>query len=159
MTALAVAPNGSWLASASSSIRDKGETRIWDPATGACRHTLTGHTRDVTALAAAPDGSWLATTGGEEVRIWDPATGACQHTLTGHTRGVTALAVAPDGSWLATVGNDGEIRIWDPTTSAPLTSLRVADRLLHLVVTSTVVVAAGDCGLYFLALCRGPQSR
>ena len=50
--------------------------RIWDPATGQQRATLTGHTGAVTAVAIAPDGTWLATAGGDgTVRIWDPATG------------------------------------------------------------------------------------
>ena len=70
--ALAVAPDGSWLASAGYD----DTVRIWDPATGTTRHTLTGHTSTVHALAAAPDGSWLASAGYDTtVRIWDPATG------------------------------------------------------------------------------------
>src|SRR3712207_8001819 len=47
----------SWLASAG----DDGTVRIWDPATGTQRHSLTGHLGGVQALAIAPDGSWLAT--------------------------------------------------------------------------------------------------
>jgi WD40 repeat protein len=43
--ALVAAPDGSWLASAGG-----GEIRIWDPATGTTRHTLTGHTSDVGTL-------------------------------------------------------------------------------------------------------------
>jgi WD40 repeat protein len=148
--ALVVAPDGSWLASAGSG----GEVRIWDPATGSARHTLTGHTGWVQALVVAPDGSWLASAGsGGEVRIWDPATGTARHTLTGHTGWVQALVVAPDGSWLASAGNDREIRIWNPSTGAPLTSLRVAGRLYHLVLASTTIAAAGERGPYFLALC------
>ena len=40
MTAVAVAPDGSWLASGS----QDGTVRIWDVATGQERATLTGHT-------------------------------------------------------------------------------------------------------------------
>ena len=39
MTAVAIAPDGTWLASAS----DDGTVRIWDPATGQLRAILTGH--------------------------------------------------------------------------------------------------------------------
>ena len=91
--ALVVAPDGSWLASAS----DDQTVRVWDPATGTVRHTLTGHTGVVTALAVAPDGSWLASAGDDgQVRVWDLAIGAGRQT--GYTGAVRALVVAPDGS-------------------------------------------------------------
>ena len=97
--ALAVAPDGTWLASAS----DDGTVRIWDPHTGQARHTLTGHTRLGDGVGGRPGrhlaGLRRATT--RTVRIWDPHTGQARHTLTGHTGGVAALAVAPDGTWLA----------------------------------------------------------
>ena len=109
--ALAVAPDGSWLASADATVR------IWDPHTGQARHTLTGHTGTVAALAVAPDGAWLASASYDAtVRIWDPHTGQARHTLTGHTDRVAALAVAPDGAWLASASYDATVRIWDPHT-------------------------------------------
>ena len=54
-----MAPDGTWLASASWTAT----VRIWDPATGAERHTLTGHTGWVDQLVVAPDGTWLASAG------------------------------------------------------------------------------------------------
>ena len=147
--ALVVAPDGSWLASAS----DDETVRIWDPVTGTARHTLTGHTNGVSALGVAPDGSWLATASHDEtVRIWDPVTGTARHTLTGHTNWVSALGVAPDGSWLASAGFDETVRIWEPITGAPLASLRVAGFLSHLAVVSTTIAAAGEHSPYLLAL-------
>jgi WD40 repeat protein len=70
---LVVAPDGSWLASAG----EDSEVRVWNPATGTARHTLTGHTGWVEALAVAPDGSWFASVDYDgQVRIWDSTTGA-----------------------------------------------------------------------------------
>ena len=111
VTAVAVAPDGSWLATSD------GTVRIWDATTGHQRTALTGHTSWVTAVAVAPDGSWLATASEDgTVRIWDATTGQQRTALTGHDDRVTAVAIAPDGSWLATASRDGTVRIWDATT-------------------------------------------
>jgi WD40 repeat protein len=118
--ALAIAPDGSWLASGGSDRM----VRIWDPTTGQVLHSLTDHTGGVLAMAVAPDGSWLASAGHDgTIRIWDPITGQISHTLTGHTSTVRSLAIAPDGSWLASGGSDQVVRIWDPTTGQVLHSL------------------------------------
>ncbi len=129
VTAVAISPDGSWLATSS------GRTvRIWHAATGQARATLTGHTGGVSALAISPDGSWLATSGrwSRTVRIWDATTGQARVTLTGHISRVRALAISPDGSWLATSGRwsrrvrisfaaTGRVRIrYDPTGQAQL---------------------------------------
>ena len=64
--AVAIAPDGTWLATAS---WDK-TARIW-AADGTPRATLTGHKSPVTGVAIAPDGTWLATTSGDQTaRIW-----------------------------------------------------------------------------------------
>ena len=120
MTAVAIAPDGSWLASG----HEDGSVRIWDRATGQERAVLTGQAEAVTAVAIAPDGSWLASGDFAVVRIWDRATGQERAVLT-RRRGrgilaaqggwVTAVAIAPDGSWLAS-GDFGAVRIWDPAT-------------------------------------------
>jgi hypothetical protein len=47
-----LAPEGSWPASAG----NDGKVRIWDPSTGATRHTLTGHGGEVWALGVPRTG-------------------------------------------------------------------------------------------------------
>jgi WD40 repeat protein len=71
VNAVAVAPDGSWLASGSSDHT----VRIWDAATGRERAVLEGHTDKVNAVAVAPDGSWLATVSWDDrtVQIWQVA--------------------------------------------------------------------------------------
>ncbi len=146
LEALAVAPDGSWLASAG---RD-GTVRIWDPASGRDRATLTGHQGRVGALAVAPDGSWLASAGRDgTVRIWDPASGRDRATLTGHQGAVAALAVAPDGSWLASAGRDGTVRIWDPASGrdrATLTGHQGAVAALAVAPDGSWLASAGRDG-------------
>jgi WD40 repeat protein len=110
VTAVAIAPDGSWLATSGAD----GTVRIWDAATGQARATLTGHAGRVTAVAIAPDGSWLATSGTDgTARIWDAAIGQARAILTSHDNPVTAVAIAPDGSWLATCSVYGTVQIWD----------------------------------------------
>lgn len=97
----------------------------------------------------APDGSWLANTGDD---------GEADLGSSRHTRAVSALGVTPDGSWLVSTDDGGEMRVWDPSTGAALTSLRVADDLFHLLLTSTTIAAAGHRGLYLLTLRRDSLS-
>ena len=113
VSAVTVAPDGSWLATGSS----RRTVQIWDTATWQERATLTGHKAGVRAGAIAVDGSWLAT-GSDDgtVRIWDTATWQQRATLTGHKSRVSAVAVAPDGSWLAAGSDNGTVQIWDTAT-------------------------------------------
>ena len=111
--AVAVAPDGSWLASGSYD----STVRIWDAATGQQRATITDGIDSVHAVAVAPDGSWLASGSySGRVRIWDVATRQQRATITGHTGSVNAVAAAPDGSWLASGSDDGTVRIWNVAT-------------------------------------------
>lgn len=77
MTAVAVAPDGSWLATGG----DDGTARIWDAMSGRERAVLVGHQGWVSAVA--PDGGWLVTGGADgRVRIWDPIVGGERALLT-----------------------------------------------------------------------------
>ena len=77
--AVAVAPDGRWLASAGGD----GAVRIWDTATWQEQAKLTGHDGAVSTVAIAPNGAWLATGGSDRiVRVWDAApTGPNRATL------------------------------------------------------------------------------
>ena len=112
---------------------------FWDPDTGECLHTLTGHTGSVWSVAAGPDGRIISGGSGDgTVRIWDPDTGECLHTLTGHTGSVLAVAAGPDGR-IISGGEDRTVRIWDPDTGECLHTL--TDHT-----DSVLAVAAGPDG-------------
>ena len=119
--AVAISPDGSWLATASWD----GTARTWD-ADGTPRATLTGHSGRVYAVAISPDGAWLATAGSDgTARTWD-ADGTPRATLTGHSDEVNAVAIYPDGTWLATASRDRTARTWNADgSSTSATAIRV----------------------------------
>jgi WD40 repeat protein len=124
VNAVAIAPDGTWLATAS----DDRTVRTWDAATGQPRAVLT-HDDQVNTVAIAPDGTWLATvsagtwvaatSAGRNVRTWDAATAQPRAVLAGHQDRVNAVAIAPDGTWLATASDDRTVRTWDAATGQP----------------------------------------
>ena len=103
MKAVAVTPDGTWLATAS---HDR-TARIWDAATGQCRATLTGHTGWLTAVAISSDGTWIATASYDgTLRIWDPANGAIAAVMRVDGK-VYECKGSPDGYSLAAAGERG----------------------------------------------------
>ncbi len=77
--------------------------RIWDPSTGDCLRTLTGHSDGVTSLAFLPNGTLASGSGSDDktIKIWDPSTGDCLRTLTGHSDWVTSLAFLPNENFIS----------------------------------------------------------
>jgi WD40 repeat protein len=123
---VAVAADGSWLASAD----DSGRIRVWN-ADGSPRAVLTGHTSFVSGLAIAPDGSWLASSSDDgTIRLWSPD----QETGETDLGEVEAIAAVPDGSWFASISEDGAIQRWN-------TDGRLEANLAHHAYGAAIAVA------------------
>jgi RNA polymerase sigma factor (sigma-70 family) len=115
--AVAFAPNGKYLATASS---DK-TIRVWDVASRAERHRFAGSGEYFIKVAISPDSKLLAARGADEkVHLWDPITGKEVRGLEDERGWGRCLAFSPDGSLLATCSADGVVRLWDPATGKML---------------------------------------
>ncbi len=103
VTGVAVAPDGTWLATAS---RD-GTARIWDPATGREHHRLTSRKREMGAVAIRPGNNWLAAASYDgELRIWDPVTRDLKAVMRVDSE-LYNCQWSPSGNSLAAVGSAG----------------------------------------------------
>ncbi|MFC4051661.1 protein kinase [Actinomadura syzygii] len=125
--AIALDPGGAFAVSGSADASsppepgsEGGAVRVWDLATGRCRHTL------LPAHAAGPDGGvravaasarHVASGGGDRVMlVWDVRDGRLLHRIDDHASRVDALAFTPDGALLVSATEGGAVRVWDVAT-------------------------------------------
>jgi WD40 repeat protein/DNA-binding SARP family transcriptional activator len=105
---VAWSPDGRLLATGGSGGTAQHDAILWDSATGALVHRLSGHTGDITSVAFSPDGSRLVTTA-EDARtiIWDARTGR-RLTTVAAAGGNVGASFSPDGRLVA-IGDTGEV--------------------------------------------------
>ena len=110
-------PDGRTLAASASRSRSWDDIiRVWDVATGAHKHTLAGHSSNVTSIAFSPNGQLLASGSGDDtIRLWDVITGAYTGILAGHTGAIISVAFSPDGQTLSSGSRDGTTLLWKLT--------------------------------------------
>jgi WD40 repeat protein len=125
---MAVAPDGRWAAAAYSDRT----VRLWDLTTGALRHVLRGHEKEVCALAFSPDGDLLVS-GGQEgcVLLWDVENGHLRERLPyqmlqGRHAGLTSIAFFPDGRRIVWGLHSGHAVVWDLAAKRPCLELAPA---------------------------------
>jgi cytochrome c len=104
VVALAVAPDGEWIASAS---RDR-TAWLWPLGRTGGPRVLEGHAQGVNGIAFSPDGGALVTAGYDaSLRIW-PLRRADAPIVAMLPSPLNAVAVAPDGE-IVTAGGDGKV--------------------------------------------------
>ncbi|HEY4404479.1 MAG TPA: c-type cytochrome, partial [Xanthobacteraceae bacterium] len=142
VAALAVAPDGSTLASASWDHT----ARLW-PLDGGAPQVLEGHTQNVNGIGFTPDGSAVVTAGYDAtVRIW-PLAGNRDPIIARLPAPLNAVAVAPDGD-IITAGADGKVYFLSKT-GAPRGQIEAGS-------TPVIAIAvSGDGALIAAAGIRG----
>jgi len=127
LTALAVAPDGSWV-----SAGDDHRIRVWaSKHASAPLRTLAGHQDWIRTAVFAADGALLATAGDDRrVILWDVGTGTPKRELAQQPAAIYAVAFSPDGRLLATVGFEPYVRLYEVATGRPVRTFSAGCKLL-----------------------------
>ena len=113
---IALSPDATRLATASSQEYGIHPIQIWDANTGELLSNLEKHTLPVKALVFSPDSKTLASGDtGNRIRLWNVDTGTSHAIFKTSTGSFDALTFSPNGKFLASGSNDGKVRLWDAT--------------------------------------------
>lgn len=137
-TALALSPDGTWLAEAwqvtpapPNKAGAVSEVRLVEVKSGGAVRRLIGPPQLVRALAFSSDGRRIAAAFESGVQVWDARTGDALHPeLLPSTESLAGLAFSPDGARLAGVGRD-RVQLWDVVSGQDLLFLRGAEPRPH----------------------------
>ncbi len=76
-------------------------TQTYEPAGGACRMTMVGHSWNVSSVSFSPDGASIVSGSSDNtVKVWSVESGECVTTFNGHSLGVTSVSFSPDGAFI-----------------------------------------------------------
>lgn len=115
-------PDGNFLATSSVDTT----VRVWDVATGRCRHVLRGHSRGVSDLSWSPDSRTICSSSDDRtVRIFDVHNSATINVLSGHTDQVFTVDYNPKSNMIAShmiaSGSfDNSVRLFDVRSNKAL---------------------------------------
>jgi F-box and WD-40 domain protein CDC4 len=85
--------------------------RVWDIASGDCRHVLAGHTSGVLSMTIF-NNKLVSGSFDRTVKIWDLSNAQCLQTLEGHAGGISILGLNENKTLLAAGYGRGNFTIW-----------------------------------------------
>jgi RNA polymerase sigma factor (sigma-70 family) len=168
--AVAISPDGNWLAISGRAPDEGSRVQIREVATGKELSSLTEfinaqedqpHSFDAferrcvePRIVFSPDGRMLAKNSRlKTVSVWEASTGKERCRLEGHQEATVCVAFSPDSRTLASSGWDNTVRLWDLDTGKELTRLKghlgKANSLAFSVDGKTLVTAGDDTTLLF----------
>jgi len=122
--AIAMSPDGRWLASGS----QDSTIKIWALTTGNLLRTLYGHNGKINSVAISPDGHWVLSAAGDNTaRIWDVQGGNEVRVLSGHAGMITSVAFAAGGAQVLTASTDA-VKIWEASTGREVRSIKINEK-------------------------------
>ncbi|MAU52473.1 MAG: cytochrome C [Roseovarius sp.] len=154
IAALAVSPDGGWIASASWD----GSIGLW-PAQGGAPRFLRGHDGPVTDVTFARDGARLFSTSADgTLRVWrwqesDPVS----RVLVDQGFGINELVAGPEDAWLAYGAVDGATRVVEPENGTEIADFTLDRRPILALAhhEGTGQLAAGDGHGYIMVIETG----
>eukprot|EP00505_MAST-04D_sp_SCG-Rhode-Island_P003613 Stramenopile-MAST_4_protein_3613 len=88
-------------------------TQTYEPAGGACRMTMAGHSSPVTSVSCSPDGASIVSGSRDKtVKVWSVESGECVTTCKGHSGEVTSVSFSPDGASIVSGSWDKTVKVW-----------------------------------------------
>lgn len=142
--AMAISPNGKWVAEPAEGRVPSGSVDIWDAATGQKLQTIPAHMLAVSKLSFSRDGRWLVTVGQDSnpmmiqgqpgvtiaytrVSVWDTATWKLQFSLGFPIGGAPGVDTSADGRFLAVSKGGGATLLFDLEVKKPVAVLASPD--------------------------------
>ncbi|OAA65736.1 f-box and wd domain containing protein [Niveomyces insectorum RCEF 264] len=118
------------------------DVRVWNLATGACLHTLRGHTSTVRCLKMCDENTAISGSRDTTLRIWDIRTGLCKNVLVGHQASVRCLEIK--GDIVVSGSYDTMAKIWSISEGRCLHTLQGHYSQIYAIAFDGVKIATGS---------------
>ncbi|KAI6359324.1 hypothetical protein MCOR25_007085 [Pyricularia grisea] len=118
------------------------DVRVWDLSTGACLHTLRGHTSTVRCLKMSDSNTAISGSRDTTLRIWDIRSGLCRNVLVGHQASVRCLEIK--GDIVVSGSYDTTAKVWSISEGRCIHTLSGHYSQIYAIAFDGVRVATGS---------------